>query len=223
MPPVNPEEIAGLLRPFAVLDSTQLAATATYLDLLLKWNAKINLTAVRAPKEIVTRHFGESFFAAGKLLSSASAISVIDLGSGAGFPGLPLAIFAPSASVTLMEANAKKAAFLNEVVSALKLRNVTVARQRGESYSGSAELVTMRAVEAFATALPVAAALVRSGGRLALMIGASQVSAAKAATPEFVWDLEIAIPASHSRVLLVGTKKVTVGEDNDLGPGSGVR
>jgi len=208
---VNAENITELLRSFVVLDAGQLAATSTYLDLLIKWNARINLTAVRAPEEMVTRHFGESFFAAGKLISPGQAISVIDLGSGAGFPGLPLAICSPQARVTLIEANAKKAAFLNEVISALKLGNVTVVRQRGESYSGSAELVTMRAVEMFARSLPVAAKLVGAGGRLGLMIGSSQASAAKAGIVEMVWDEAIPIPGSHSRVLLVGIKKVTVG------------
>jgi 16S rRNA (guanine527-N7)-methyltransferase len=211
MPGVNAENITELLRPFVVLDAGQLAATSTYLDLLIKWNAKINLTAVRAPEEMVTRHFGESFFAAGKLISPGQAISVIDLGSGAGFPGLPLAICSPQARVTLIEANAKKAAFLNEVISALKVGNATVVRQRGESYSGSAELVTMRAVEMFARSLPVAAKLVEAGGRLGLMIGSSQASEAKAGIAEMVWDEAIPIPGSHSRVLLVGTKKVTVG------------
>lgn len=204
---MDAEKIAELLRPFVVLDSRQLAATTTYLDLLLKWNAKINLTAVRVPEEMVTRHFGESFFAAAKLLFSGQAISVIDLGSGAGFPGLPMAIFAPEAQVTLVEANGKKAAFLNEVISALKLTNAKVFRQRGESFSGSAELVMMRAVEEFATSLPIAAKLVKAGGRLGLLIGISQVSAAKVATPSLVWEDEIAIPASHSRVLLVGNQE----------------
>lgn len=210
---VNTEKIAELLRPFVVVDSQQLAATATYLDLLLKWNAKMNLTAVREPEEMITRHFGESFFAAGKLLSSSPAISVIDLGSGAGFPGLPLAIFAPAAQVTLIEGRGKKAAFLNEVVSALRLANVRVVRQRGESYSASADLVTMRAVEAFARSLPVAVHLTKPRGRLGLMIGASQVSAAKAAAPEVVWEEAVSIPSGESRMLLMGIKSVTVGGD----------
>jgi 16S rRNA (guanine527-N7)-methyltransferase len=216
MPHVNAEKIAELLRPFVVLDSRQLAATSTYLDLLLKWNAKMNLTAVRAPEEMITRHFGESFFAAGKLLSSIKSISVIDLGSGAGFPGLPLAIFAPEAGVTLLEANGRKTAFLNEVVSVLKLTNVKVVRQRGEAYSAAVDLVTMRAVETFTSSLPVAVKLTGTGGRLGLMIGASQVNAAHAATPGVVWEKAVPIPGSESRVLLEGTKSVTVGEDSAL-------
>jgi 16S rRNA (guanine527-N7)-methyltransferase len=213
MPPVNVEKIAELLRPFVILDSRQLGATSAYLDLLLKWNAQMNLTAVRAPEEMITRHFGESFFAAGKLLSSSKSISVIDLGSGAGFPGLPLAIFAPEAGVTLLEANGKKTAFLNEVVSVLKLTNVKVVRQRGEAYSAAVDLVTMRAVEAFTRSLPVAVNLTKAGGRLGIMIGASQVSAAQAATRCVVWEEAVPIPGSESRVVLEGTKGVTVGGD----------
>ena len=212
MPDVDAERIAELLRPFVVLDSRQLAATSAYLDLLLKWNAKMNLTAVRIPEEMITRHFGESFFAARKLVCGSKAVSVIDLGSGAGFPGLPLAIFAPEVQVTLLEAHGRKAAFLNEVVSALQLSNVRVVRERGESYSASADLVTMRAVEVFARSLPVALNLAKVGGRLGLMIGASQVSAAKAATPGVAWEDAVRIPGSESRVLLIGTKSVTVGQ-----------
>lgn len=212
---MNAEKIAELLRPFVVLDSGQLAATSIYLDLLLKWNAKMNLTSVRVPEEMIARHFGESFFAANKLLSAKQGLSVIDLGSGAGFPGLPLAIFAREAQVTLIEANGKKAAFLNEVVSAAKVANVRVVRQRGESYSASADLVIMRAVEAFARSLPVAVSLTKAGGRLGLMIGASQVGAAKAATPGVVWEDAVPVPGSESRILLAGTKSVTVGGDAD--------
>ena len=212
MPHVNAEGITELLRPFVVHNPGQLAATSTYLDLLLKWNAKINLTAVRVPEVMIARHFGESFFAANKLLSANQAISVIDLGSGAGFPGLPLAIFAPEARVTLIEAHGKKAAFLNEVISALKLTNARVVRQRGESYSACADLVTMRAVEAFSRSLPVAMNLAKAGGRLGLMIGTSQVTAAKAATAGVVWGDAVSFPGSESRILLVGTKSVTVGK-----------
>src|SRR5260370_29016051 len=113
---VDSATIARLLQPFATLDKQQLDQTSAYLDLLLKWNAKTNLTSVRVPEEIVTRHFGESFFAANLLLAPGRPQTVIDLGSGAGFPGLPMAIFAPAVQVALLESNARKAAFLNEVI-----------------------------------------------------------------------------------------------------------
>jgi 16S rRNA (guanine527-N7)-methyltransferase len=201
--------IAALLQPFAELTSEQLAQTSTYIDLLLKWNAKVNLTAVRNREEIVTRHFGESFFVAARL-ALGPGDAAIDLGSGAGFPGLPLAMFAPVVQVTLIESNGKKAAFLNEVISVLQLKNAKVFSRRAETYPAKADVVTMRAVEKFESALPVALALVRDGGRLALMIGTSQVSRSKTLAPHVRWQEPLAIPGGHSRVLAVGTKQVIV-------------
>lgn len=207
---MEPAVIAELLKPYATLSAAQLEQVSFYLDLLLKWNARINLTAVRDPHEMLTRHFGESFFAASRLLPPGRAVTVIDLGSGAGFPGLPLAIFAGGAQVTLIESNGKKAVFLNEVISALKLENAKVFSQRAESFPGGADLVTMRAVEKFSSALPVALRLVRPGGRIALMIGASQLEEAGRLTPDVQWRESISVPGAHSRVLAVGTKVVTV-------------
>lgn len=205
--------IAELLRPYAALSPRQIDQVSTYIDLLLKWNAKINLTAVRDPREVVARHFGESFFAAEKLLDPTAALSVIDLGSGAGFPGLPLAMFAPSARITLIESSAKKAAFLNEVITLLKLANAQVFSRRAETYPGTADLVIMRAVEKFADALPLALGLVSPGGRIALMIGATQMEQARALEAlesRVRWNEPISVPGGHSRVLTVGTKVVRV-------------
>src|SRR5262249_2158220 len=148
-------------------------------DILLKWNARVNLTAVRSLEEIVHRHFGESFFAARILLSERPLRRVIDLGSGAGFPGLLFAMLMPEARITLIEAQKKKGIFLKEVVFALGLRNVDVYGDLGEDYGERADLVTMRAVERFENALPIAVGLAEEGGRVALMIGASQVSEAQ--------------------------------------------
>ena len=206
---VDSATIARLLRPFATLNQEQLNMSSAYLDLLLKWNARTNLTSVRDPKEMVTRHFGESFFAASRLLGDTTE-TVVDLGSGAGFPGLPMAILAPDVQITLLESNAKKAAFLNEVAHALRLSNLKTVRQRGEEYAGRADLVAMRAVEAFAKSAEVAAGLVRSGGRLALMIGSGQVDHAKNLLEDVSWDPAIPIPASHSRVILAGTTPIRV-------------
>jgi 16S rRNA (guanine527-N7)-methyltransferase len=208
---VDTAGIAGLLEPFAELNPTQLEQTAAYLTLLLKWNAKVNLTAVREPHQVVKRHFGESFFAARQLVPGDPGVSVIDFGSGAGFPGIPLAMFAPSAQVTLIESNAKKTAFLNEVICALGLKNVRVARQRGETYVGTADLVTMRAVEKFEKSLPLTLNLLRPGGRLALMISTAQVNSAVSSAAQLSWLDPTPIPSSHSRLLLVGTKHVNVG------------
>jgi 16S rRNA (guanine527-N7)-methyltransferase len=197
--------IGRLLQPYAKLTDAQLALTATYIDLLLKWNARVNLTAVRDPEEMVTRHFGESFFAACQLVPPDWHGIVIDVGSGAGFPGVPIAMWAPGAEVTLLESNGKKTAFLNEVLHALELKNARVVNQRAEVFAGKAELVTMRAVEKFERALLAASGLVAPGGRIGLMIGASQVPVARR-TEGIAWGEPINIPGGHSRVLLIGTK-----------------
>ena len=184
-----------------------------YIDLLLKWNARINLTAVREPREIVTRHFGESLFVARHLLDSSSSGTVVDVGSGAGFPGVPLAMWTPQAKVTLIESNGKKAAFLNELIYQLGLRNAKVFSRRAEDYLEKAELVTMRAVEKFEGVLPVAGGWLAADGRLGLMIGAGQCDTARKALNSLNWSTPIRVPGGQSRVLMVGTKSVQVGAD----------
>jgi 16S rRNA (guanine527-N7)-methyltransferase len=174
-----------------------------YLGLLLKWNARINLTAVRDAEQMVTRHFGESLFAAVELLRERFTTAV-DVGSGAGFPGLPLAIYSPETQVTLIESQNKKAGFLREVVRTLRLSNVMVENARAEALELRAEVVTMRAVEKFDQSAPAAAGLVSPSGRLAMLIGASQVDAAQKLLPQFKFAKPIGLPQSSERVLLVG-------------------
>ena len=210
------ERIRNLLAPFLgqnQLSGKQLEQVSRYVDLLVKWNSKINLTAIRDPEEIVTRHFGESFFAARHLfVSHGSPASAIDVGSGAGFPGLPLKIWAPELRVTLVEANNKKVAFLREVVRALDMSDITVFAGRAESLNAQADLVTLRAVEQFEKILPIARGLVRDSGRLALLIGERQLDAARAICPDVRWNDSVGIPLSQNRVLAVGTAGLGVGE-----------
>lgn len=203
-------DIARLLQPFIELDEMRLAAISKYIDLLIKWNARINLTAIRAPEEIVQRHFGESLFAASHILAEKSVKTAIDLGSGAGFPGVPFALLAPEVEITLIESSQKKSTFLKELIYLLGLKNVKVFGGRAESYGKSADLVTLRAVEKFAEVLPMAFKLGSPHGRVALLIGSSQVALAKSLLPEVQWQEPVMIPSGHSRVLLVGTKMVKV-------------
>src|SRR6476661_5653793 len=140
--------IAELLKPFLqeydgnreALSQPQLQQLSQYLDLLLRWNAKTNLTSVREPEEIVTRHFGESLFLA-RHVSREQLRTAIDLGSGAGFPGIPLKIYAPHIAVTLIESQNKKATFLNEVIRRLTLMNINVLSGRAEESGLNADLV----------------------------------------------------------------------------------
>lgn len=194
----------------AVLSETQLTQLSTYLDLLLRWNSRVNLTAVRKPEAVITRHFGESLFAAWHLFLSAERTSahprLFDFGSGAGFPGVPIKIWAPQVELTLIESNQKKATFLREVIRTLALTSAEVFSGRAEDFHCQADVVTLRAVERFERSLPIAARLVAPGGRLALLIGESQVAHAHAIEPTVRWQAPIPIPLSSSRVLLIGIK-----------------
>ncbi|MBZ5667035.1 MAG: 16S rRNA (guanine(527)-N(7))-methyltransferase RsmG [Acidobacteriia bacterium] len=219
--------IAALLTPFVIppLPLSQLDQISTYIDLLLRWNARINLTAIRHEEEIVTRHFGESLFMARHLfkadpadpegappkLSLGGGFRVLDIGSGAGFPAVPLKIWAPDIHLTLIESNHKKAAFLREVARALTLTNINVITDRAETLAARpdfprTEIVTLRAVEHFEAILPQAAALVAPKGRLSLLIGASQISSLTTLTG-VKWNPPIPIPQSHARVLSIGVRE----------------
>ena len=218
---MNPSRIAELLEPFLEpiagnrLSDAELAKISAYLDLLLYWNARVNLTAVRDPEEIVTRHFGESLFAAKHLLRGpirtnidGRRVHLADVGSGAGFPGVPMKIWAPAISLTLIESKQKKAVFLREVCRALWLTDVNVQNVRAEEIAAEAfDIVTLRAVERFLEVLPAAAKLVRPSGRLALLISSSQVDAAQGIIGDFRWDVPNPIPLSESRQLLIGTRE----------------
>jgi 16S rRNA (guanine527-N7)-methyltransferase len=235
--------IAELLQPFLgpaedpQLTVNDLSNISTYIDLLLRWNARVNLTAIRQPEEIVTRHFGESLFAARHLFPSVARTCpersrmgpspareadaparpaeqspaptrLIDIGSGAGFPGLPIKVWATHIHLALIESNQKKATFLREVARALTLTNVNVFPGRAEDYPNPpAEVVTLRAVERFETVLPTAARLTAPHGRLALLISAPQLAHTYALAPGFAWLNPIGVPLSSSRIFLLGVRK----------------
>lgn len=226
---MSPARIAELLAPFLEgqpLSPAQLSSISTYIDILLRWNARINLTAIRDPEEIITRHFGESLFAARHLFPSSSLASakaeaplcppvapvvepfqVADLGSGAGFPGLPIKIWAPHVALTLIESNQKKATFLREVVRALTLTDINIQNTRAQSApQGSYDVVTLRAVERFETIVPIAASLVVDHGRLALLIGTGQIAQLRTVLPSHSISQLLPIPSSNSRVVAVARR-----------------
>ena len=144
------DQISDLLIPFLesqALDAPRLELLQTYLELLLRWNSKMNLTAVRDPEQIAVRHFGESLFAARHLFPEPTPASVIDVGSGAGFPGVPIKIWNVGAELTLIESNQRKATFLRELVRSLHLEQVSIRSTRAETIDAKAGLVTLRAVD----------------------------------------------------------------------------
>ena len=221
---MTPAAIAGLLvsymelvEPWAAMPDVLLSQVSTYLEILLRWNARTNLTAIRVPEEIVTRHFGESLFAARKIFPAGNsgvdlATSLADVGSGAGFPGLPMKLWVPQLQVTLIESQQKKVTFLREVVRALRLSGVEVRSSRAELVGEAFDVVTLRAVERFDDAVGVAAGLVRPGGRLVLLVGEGQVAKAREVLPDLKWENPVPIPNSTRRVVLVGV----VAEESSL-------
>jgi 16S rRNA (guanine527-N7)-methyltransferase len=158
-------EIARLIEPyFPATEGALLAQLSAYLDLLVKWNMRTNLSAIRDPRQMVTRHFGESLFAATHLPLGET---LLDLGSGAGFPGLPIALARPELAVTLAESQNKKASFLREVVRVLDVA-VEVWSERAEEIPAVRRfnLITLRAVDTPAAALKTARKLLAPGGSI---------------------------------------------------------
>lgn len=150
----------------------------TYLAMLLDANTRFNLTAITAPDEAWIKHIFDSLTLL-PYITSADASRVIDVGSGGGLPGLPLAITLPDVSFTLLEATGKKAKFLVEVADALELKNVTVVSERAETVGRDREhhrerydAVTARAVGKLATLIELTAPLARVEGHVLAIKGA---------------------------------------------------
>src|SRR5690242_2911516 len=179
---MDTERIARILTPFlrgTSLPDRALQQLVRYLDLLLRWNARVNLTALRDPEHIVSRHFGESLFLGTRLFPARNESrdatgggpdwrDMLDFGSGAGFPGLPIKIAAPMIALTLVESRSKKAVFLREVVRSLSLHGVQVVEDRAERLRGRMAgssnrgwaVVALRAVERFEVSATSAAGMV---------------------------------------------------------------
>lgn len=140
-----------------------------YLALLDKWNQAYNLTAVRDPSEMVSQHLLDCL----AVVPQVSAVTILDVGSGAGLPGIPLALALPHAQVTLLDSSQKKAAFLRQAVIELGLGNATVECMRVERWSAPQPfgLVISRALSDLAEFVALAGHLVAPGGTLAAMKG----------------------------------------------------
>ncbi len=203
-------EIKKLLTAFQIeLTSPQLAQLMSYLGVLLKWNRKINLTSVRSAEECVTRHFGESLHVARYVQLRGT---LLDIGSGAGFPGLVLKIVFPELTTTLLEPVAKKRAFLKEVVRVCQMQAVEVRGERIEDYIRHVSpvgfsSVTSRAVGSLTRLVGLAAECLVAEGRLILWLGRTASDKLEEIGAAIDWEPPIALPLARERVIRIGTRK----------------
>jgi 16S rRNA (guanine527-N7)-methyltransferase len=186
------------------LGPRQLDQFEAYYSLLQRWNGRMNLTAIRDQEGILSRHFVESIACAVHLQGEGRTL--LDFGSGAGFPGIPIAICRPAIQVTLAESQGKKASFLREAVRTLGL-GATVHAGRAETLPARFDCVILRAVDRMGEAVRIAASLVDDHGWLGVVTTAEDRGGLiDAVSEKFVWQTGIPLPASDTRVLVLGRR-----------------
>lgn len=205
---LSAETIRRALGEFQLdVDEQQIIYIQQYMKLLLAWNEKINLTAIRDPLEILYRHFCESMYAAVAVPVENGRLA--DVGSGPGFPGIPLKIMRPGLQAILIESNVKKATFLAEVLRNIELPDTRVLVSRYEELGEEIvplDFVCSRAVGEFEPFLAWAASEHVAAKQVILWIGGRDLDEARRG---MAWEWREPIPVPHSlrRYLLVGTRK----------------
>ncbi len=182
-------------RPMGEVGELEATRLFAHYSLLLRWNRVLNLTRIAEVNEAVRRHYCESLALADRL--PPGVLRLLDFGSGAGFPGIPVAIRRADAHVTLAESHVRKSVFLRE--ASRDLRNVSVAAARAEEIRGNFDWVMARAVRWH----EVLAADARAA---ALLLGTDDARDA-ARDARFSWELPEVLPWGSRRVLLVGKRK----------------
>jgi 16S rRNA (guanine527-N7)-methyltransferase len=178
------------------LSTLQIQQLGKHFDLLNRWNRVLNLTGLKDPDEIVERHYCESLFLAAHL--PGGGLRIGDVGSGAGFPGVPLAIARPECSVALIESHQRKSVFLRE--AARELANVKVIPMRAEDISETFDWVAVRAVR-FSEIEEALAKLAPNVGILG--------SAETPSSTRFTWNIPITVPWGERRKLWFGSRRST--------------
>jgi 16S rRNA (guanine527-N7)-methyltransferase len=207
---LTPSQIAALAEPMLLPGETVpdelWERLAVYVELLQRWNQRINLTAVRNAAEFAHVHIAESLRSAQHL--PPGILHLLDYGSGAGLPGIPIQLLRPEIAVTLAESQAKKASFLREAVRTLGLKQTEVYAGRVEALPPEQQwdAVSLRAVDKMALALTQAAVRIRPGGRCLVLTTEQQEAATRGLLPDFAWQAPLALPGSRQRVVLLGQK-----------------
>jgi 16S rRNA (guanine527-N7)-methyltransferase len=206
--PLSEQTIRRALGEFSLeVDSGQVLKIQQYMSILLAWSAKVNLTAIRDPLEILYRHFCESLYA--RVAVPVETGRLADVGSGAGFPGLPLKILCPNLQVFLIESSIKKATFLAEVIRELGLADARVLVNRYEELSEEVaplDFVCSRAVGEFGPFLEWAGSKRVAAKQVILWIGVRDLQEIQRIR-SWEWREPILVPHSLRRLLLVGARK----------------
>jgi 16S rRNA (guanine527-N7)-methyltransferase len=204
---LSENQIKNSLAAYGVnANQLQIAQAKAYIALLLRWNRSISLTSISDEFETLRFHFGESAFA----LSAIEGVNgrLADVGSGPGFPGVPLRIFKEDIELLLIESNSRKCAFLNEVIRELRLSGVSVLRARYEDVSdslrGSVDIVASRALGGYEELLKWSSDVLQPSGRVILWVGESDVHRITLTSP-WVFGPKIPIPGAERRFLLTGS------------------
>jgi 16S rRNA (guanine527-N7)-methyltransferase len=203
------DEISELFGSLGItLQASQLQQVSVYLDLLMRWNQRINLTSTRDARECLGRHFGESLFLARWITLDGSHL---DIGSGAGFPGLVLKIAFPALRVTLLEPIAKKRAFLKEVARSCGMISVEVRPERLNGYckrtpEHSLDSISCRAVGRLRVLVSEVEPLLKLGAKLCLWVTGEQANDLAQASEAIHWDPPIGVPGTSRRVILIGNR-----------------
>ena len=187
------------LQGIVELSPLQLEQLCSHYELLVKWNEKINLTSVRSPEEIVVRHYCESLFFGAQLPDAPAGTSIADIGSGAGFPGVPMAILRPDWGVTLVESHQRKAVFLRECSRGLG--NIAVVPKRAETVLGSFDWVVSRAVRAG----DVMREIPRLGRLIGFLLGQADWEKLKL-WPDVAWRDPIQVPWAEKQFCIFGQR-----------------
>jgi 16S rRNA (guanine527-N7)-methyltransferase len=209
--PISEETIRRALGEFQVtLNEQQIICIQQYIKILRHWNEKLNLTAIREPLEILYRHFCESMFAAVAVPVESGRLA--DIGSGPGFPGIPLKILRPELEISLVESNIKKGTFLAEVIRELGLANARVLINRYEELGeelAPMDFVCSRALGEFGPFLEWASSDRVAASRVILWVGGRDLDEIRK-SDRWDWQEPISVPQSLRRYLLVGQKKTPI-------------
>lgn len=184
------------LRDYLTPTSEVVTQLEQHFEKLVAWNRRMNLTSLRSCEEIVRRHYCESIYFALQLPETPA--SLVDIGSGAGFPGLPVAVLRRSVSVRLVESNARKCVFLRE--SAREIPNLAVFEGRAEGLQGRFDWVVARAVRP----VDVVALACRVGRHVGLLVGDADADKLPG-IGGIDWEKRIKIPGGDRRVILIGS------------------